>query len=249
MRIDLNSDCGESYGDRTVGDDSRIIPLLTSANLACGGHGGDQPTMAAALSLVAEHGVRLGAHVSYPDIAGFGREVLALPADELAQSLADQFSALRAEALAHSLAVAYLKPHGALYNHAQTDSATAQVIVDLALSVVPTLAILTMPAGELARVARACGVPVIAEAFADRLYLDANTLAPRTMDGAVHRDVERVVAQAVALATGEEFASADGSLVRVKCDSVCVHSDSPGALEFLSAIRKAFVEQGVEVRA
>ena len=246
MRIDLNSDCGESFGEQIVGDDEQIIPLLSSANLACGAHGGDHRVMQRAVQIAVENGVRIGAHVSYPDMANFGREVMELPPERLRYTIVEQLRRLADVAVKQSARLAYVKPHGALYNQAHRDAPTAQTVLDAIVVFDPQLAIMCMPDSVIGQLATERGVRVIWEGFADRAYLADGSLAPRSVPGAVHTDPDAVAAQAMALARREPIETLDGGRLWLDVQSICIHSDTPGALELLRAVRTAFAAAGIE---
>ena len=247
MRIDLNSDCGESFGEHLVGDDEQIIPLLSSANLACGAHGGDPEVMARAIALASAHKVRIGAHVSYPDRENFGRVVMQLSPDELRHSIAEQLHRLTEAAARAQADVTYVKPHGALYNEAQKDVQSATAVLDAVEEFDAALPVVCMPGSEIAGLAQQRGIAVTLEGFADRAYLASGALAPRSMARAVHTDVDLVVGQALAIARREPVQTLDGGYLRVPAESICIHSDTPGALAMIRAVRAALIAADFEV--
>lgn len=247
MRIDLNSDCGESFGEHIVGDDEQVIPLVSSANLACGAHGGDHRVMQRAVQIAKDNDVRIGAHVSYPDMANFGREVMELPPARLRYTIVEQMRRLADVALKQKAAVAYVKPHGALYNQAHKQAECAETILDAMIEFDPQLAIMCMPNSVIGQLAGERGVRVIWEGFADRAYLADGSLAPRSLPGAVHTDAAVAATQALALARREPIQTLDGGQLWLDVQSLCIHSDTPGALELLHAVRAAFAEAGIEV--
>jgi 5-oxoprolinase (ATP-hydrolysing) subunit A len=226
--IDLSADLGEG----SPGEDE-IWPLITSANVACGGHIGDDDSMREAARLATAHGVRFGAHPSYPDREHFGRRSLAMPADALRDTLLAQLAALHAFGQIH-----HVKPHGALYNDAHKDRALAGVIVDAMRSFDPALAIVCSDLSQMAAAARAAGVRVIREAFADRRYEPDASLVPRAIAGST-LTIDEAAAQAALLA-GEGIAIArDGTRVAIPFDTICIHADLAGAPARLRAIRAA----------
>ena len=220
--INLSADLGEG----SPGEDE-IWPLIASANVACGGHVGDEHSMREAARLAREHGVQLGAHPSYPDREHFGRRSLSMPPDELRASLAAQLSALRAFGEVH-----HVKPHGALYNDAHKDRALADVIVS---ALDPSTAIVAPDHSQMAAAARAAGISVIREAFADRRYEPDGSLTPRSIAGST-LSIEEAAAQAALLASNGVVVARDGTRVAIAFDTLCIHADMPNAVERLRAI-------------
>ncbi|MQY31398.1 LamB/YcsF family protein [Nocardia aurantia] len=245
--IDLNSDLGEGFGAWSMGDDIALLDIVTSANIACGFHAGDPSIMRRTCAAAVERGVRIGAHVSYRDLAGFGRRAIAVPPRELADECLYQIGALDACARAAGDAVRYVKPHGALYHSASADPEIAAAVVS-ALTAFGGLALLASPGSELERAADAAGIAFHAEGFADRGYTPAGTLVPRGAPGDVlpPRDA---VAQALSIAVGGTARDATGAEVPVAVRSLCVHGDSPGAVAMARSIRDTLAGEGVELRA
>jgi UPF0271 protein len=248
LSIDLNADLGETVEGEPTADDAAMFAVISSASVACGGHAGDPDAMRAAVSLAAARGVAIGAHPSYPDRAGFGRRAMRIAPARLRRELATQLRALRSA----GADIRYVKPHGALYHAAGSDPLTAAAVVaevaalaaDLGRSV-PLLGL-----GDRLREAAAdAGLPFFAEAFLDRGYLPDGTLVPRGMAGALLHDAEEVAARAVRLATTGEVVALDGSVVRTGAVSLCLHGDTPEAVEMAGAVRAALAEAGVRVRA
>jgi UPF0271 protein len=248
LSIDLNADLGETVEGEPTADDAAMFAVISSASVACGGHAGDPDAMRAAVSLAAARGVAIGAHPSYPDRAGFGRRAMRIAPARLRGELATQLRALRSA----GADIRYVKPHGALYHAAGSDPLTAAAVVaevaalaaDLGRSV-PLLGL-----GDRLREAAAdAGLPFFAEAFLDRGYLPDGTLVPRGMTGALLHDAEEVAARAVRLATTGEVVAIDGSVVRTGAVSLCLHGDTPEAVEMAGAVRAALAEAGVRVRA
>lgn len=246
-RVDLNSDLGESFGVWRLGDDAAMYPLITSANLACGYHAGDAATMVASCRAAAAHGVTIGAHPSYRDLAGFGRRDIEQPLDTLHADVLYQVSALEGIAAHTGTAVSYLKPHGALYNRAAVDLEVAEVIADVARA--RGLPVLGLPGSAMQAACARVGVRFVTEAFVDRGYLADGTLAPRDLDGAVLTDPAVVAARAVRMVLDDEVEAVDGTVLTVRADSLCVHGDTPGAVAIARAVRAALDAAGVEVRA
>ena len=245
--VDLNSDLGESFGAWTLGDDAAMLPLVTSANLACGFHAGDPSVMLAASRTAVQHGVAIGAHPSYRDLAGFGRRDMEVPSDQLHADVLYQVSALAGIAAHAGGRVAYLKPHGALYNRIVVDLDVAEVVADVARAL--DLPVLGLPGSAIAAACDRVDVRFVREAFADRGYLADGTLAPRSLDGAVLTDPAEVAVRAVRIATEGIVIAVDGTEVSARVDSLCVHGDTPGAVELAIAVRAALDHAGVEVAA
>lgn len=223
MAIDLNSDVGESYGAWRLGDDDAVLRIVTSANVACGFHGGDPATLRAVCTSAVTHGVRIGAQVSYPDLMGFGRRFLAMSEDELRDAVLYQLGALDAFAQVGGSEVAYVKPHGALYHATFDNEAHAAAVVAAAGEYDPSLAILGAPGSALLAAAETAGLEAVPEAFIDRAYLPDGRLLDRTEPGAVITDVETIAARAVRLAVDREIEAVDGTVVAVHARSLCVH--------------------------
>lgn len=250
MRIDLNADVGESFARWTLGDDAGLAPVLSSMNVACGFHAGDPAVMTSTVRLAREHGIAIGAHVSYRDLAGFGRRFIDADPAELRAEVRYQVGALTAIAAAEGAAVTYCKPHGALYNtiveHEQQAAAVVEALVGLAEHG-QTLTLLGLPGSLPLRLASAAGLPTAAEAFVDRAYQADGTLVSRSRDGAVLHDPDVVAARAVRMVTDGVVEAVDGTLVRLRPASLCVHGDSPGAVAMARAVRAALDAAGVTV--
>ncbi|MFF9110614.1 MULTISPECIES: LamB/YcsF family protein [unclassified Streptomyces] len=247
--IDLNADLGEGFGRWQLTDDERLLSVVTSANVACGFHAGDAATMRRVCELAAERGVRIGAQVSYRDLAGFGRRAMDVPPAELAAEVAYQIGALEVFARAAGSRVAYIKPHGALYNRVVGDEEQAQAVVDGVLLADPALPVLGLPDSRLLERAEKAGLPVVTEAFADRAYTDEATLVPRGRDGAVITDAETVVERSLSLAASGTVAAHSGARIEVRARSLCLHGDTPGAVELARRVRRRLEESGVRVEA
>jgi 5-oxoprolinase (ATP-hydrolysing) subunit A len=245
--IDLNADLGESFGVWRLGDDEALLSLVTSANIACGFHAGDPLTIRQACAGAVARGVAIGAQVSYRDLAGFGRREMVVPASELTAEILYQIAALDGIARAEGGKVSYVKPHGALYNRAITDPVQAAAIAAAICAYDAALPLLTLPGGQAARAAAAAGLPVVAEAFADRAYQPDGTLVPRGQPGAVLTDPGLVAARAVGMATRNAVVSATGAEIAVRPRSLCIHGDTDGAVVLARTVRQALQEAGVRV--
>ncbi|WP_237208446.1 LamB/YcsF family protein [Rothia nasimurium] len=246
--LDLNSDSGESFGSWTMGDDAAMMQIVSSANIACGFHAGDPSVARSTVRAARENGVTVGAHVSYPDLGGFGRRFMDMTATELTDSVIYQAGALQAIARIEGTEVRYCKPHGGLYNAIVHHTVQAQAVAQ-ALHELGDLPILCLPGSEVARAADALGVPVFYEAFADRGYTPEGTLVSRREPGAVIHDPQAVAERVVRMAVDGEVVAVDGSVVPLQAASVCVHGDTPGAVAIAAQVRVALEDAGVQLRA
>ncbi|MDV9191503.1 5-oxoprolinase subunit PxpA [Streptomyces sp. SR27] len=247
--IDLNADLGEGFGRWTLTDDEQLLSVVTSANVACGFHAGDAATMRRVCELAAGRGVRIGAQVSYRDLAGFGRRSMDVPAAELAAEVAYQIGALEVFARAAGARVAYVKPHGALYNRVVRDEEQAAAVVEGVLLADRTLPVLGLPGSRLHEAATAAGLPAVPEAFGDRAYRADGSLLPRGQAGAVVSDPEAVVERSVAMARSGVVTAHCGSSVPVRARSLCLHGDTPGAVDLARRVRERLEASGVRVEA
>ncbi|MCX5137835.1 LamB/YcsF family protein [Streptomyces sp. NPDC060011] len=248
-RIDLNADLGEGFGRWRLTDDEQLLSVVTSANVACGFHAGDAATMRRVCELAAERGVRIGAQVSYRDLAGFGRRAMDVPSDELAAEVAYQIGALEVFARAAGSRVAYVKPHGALYNRVVHDEEQAAAVVEGVVLAGAALPVLGLPSSRFLKVAERAGLPVVTEAFADRAYTQEGTLVPRTEEGAVITDAEAVVERSLGLARSGTVTARSGERVPVRARSLCLHGDTPGAVGLARRVRERLESSGVRVEA
>ncbi|MFJ8077659.1 LamB/YcsF family protein [Streptomyces sp. NPDC096176] len=247
--IDLNADLGEGFGNWRLTDDKQLLSVVTSANVACGFHAGDAVTMRRVCDLAAERGVRIGAQVSYRDLAGFGRRSMDVPSEELAAETAYQIGALQIFARAAGSRVSYVKPHGALYNRVVHDEEQAAAVVDGVLLSGERLPLLGLPGSQLHTMAEKAGLPVITEAFADRAYTAQGTLVPRAESGAVISDPAAVVERSVSMARFGVVTSRCGRSVAVRARSLCLHGDTPGAVALARKVREQLEGVGVRVEA
>ncbi len=248
VHIDLNADVGESYGPWVMGNDEALLPLVTSANVACGAHAGDPLVMSRTVALAARLGVSIGAHPGYPDRDGFGRRDLGMTEDELEASILAQLGALAAFTRAAGVPMVHVKPHGALYNRAATDPALAEVVARAVRRFSPALVLVGLARSALLDAGRAAGLRVAAEAFADRAYEADGTLRPRRLPGAVHHDPTRAAEQALAIARLGVVRAHSGSLIDVGADTICLHGDTPNAPAFARAVRDVLEGAGIELR-
>ena len=245
--IDLNADLGEGFGRWTIPGADDVLALVTSASIACGAHAGDPVVMRATVREARAHGVVVGAHPGYPDLAGFGRRELGLGADEIAAHVAAQTGALLGVARLEDTAVRYVKAHGALYNRAARDIAAARAIVAAARGIDTALVLLALDGSEMIRAAEEAGMRVAREAFADRAYRADGTLVPRGEAGAVLDDATRVADRALRIVEEGRVETADGGTIRLRADSLCVHGDSPHAPRLVGAVRERLERAGVRV--
>ncbi|RCW70203.1 LamB/YcsF family protein [Pseudorhodoferax soli] len=249
MHIDLNSDLGESLGAWTMGDDAAMLSIVSSANVACGFHAGDAAGILKTLRAAAERGVAVGAHVAYPDLAGFGRRNMDVASADLQADVVYQIGALQGLAKVAGTRVRYVKPHGALYNTIAHDRRQAGDVIAAIRAIDPTLVLVALAGAPLVAWAREAGLTVVAEAFADRAYTPEGTLVSRREPGSVLHDPDAVAARMLRLAQEGVVEAIDGSTVRVQADSICVHGDSPGAVAMARQVRAVLEHAGVAVQA
>jgi len=246
-RIDLNCDMGESYGAWTMGADAEVMPHISSANIACGFHGGDPATIRKTVRLAIDHGVTIGAHPSLPDIQGFGRRVMKISPQEMYDLVVYQAGAVEGFARAAGSRLHHIKCHGALYNMAANDEGLSDAMARAAKDLGAMLYVLSKSTNY--DVAKRLGVRVCGEVFADRGYSDDGTLAPRDKPGGMVEDADKAVAQALAMVEDGYVTSLSGKRVPVAVDTLCLHGDQPGAAAFARALRKAFAERNITVAA
>jgi UPF0271 protein len=247
LTIDLNADLGESFGSSRIFEDASLLELVSSANIACGFHAGDATTMRDTVNAAKLRGVTIGAHPSYPDIPGFGRRELGLPPREICFHVAAQIRALRDICGAEDARLAYVKPHGALYNRAARDAHAAKAVVEAIRSVEPSLTLLGLAGSEMAKAAEHGRIAFASEAFVDRAYKSDGTLVPRDQPGAVIHDVKNAVQRAVMLVKGSTITADDRTELRISARSLCVHGDNPDAAAMLRTLRKRLEEAGVTI--
>ncbi|MEM0287807.1 MAG: 5-oxoprolinase subunit PxpA [Nitrososphaerota archaeon] len=243
--IDINSDMGESFSAYKIGEDEQLVEYITSANLACGFHGGDPPIMEKTVKLCKERRINIGAHPSFPDLQGFGRRAMEISVHELHSILLYQVGALEAIARVGGMQVYHIKPHGALYNIAFSREDYAETIANVAKELNKVL--LAPYNSAMARAASRIGVKVAFEAFADRRYMQDGSLVPRSQEGAVIRDPEQAAEYALRIAEGEEIKSIDGKNLKIIANSICIHSDTPGAAAIAKSVRRRLDSAGIKV--
>ena len=240
--VDLNADLGEGF------DDESLLPYLTSCNVACGAHAGSPATMRATLAAAKKHGVACGAHPGFPDRKNFGRREMPLTLAELSATISEQIDRLQEAASETGVALSHIKPHGALYHGANRRSDVARCFLETVARRQPAWIVVGQAGSLLLDEARRAGLRVAAEGFADRLYLEDGTLAPRGVAGAVFESAEKAAAQALSLVARESVEASNGQRLRVKVQTICLHGDTPGAASFAKAIRSRLEEAGVEIR-
>lgn len=249
MNIDLNADLGEGFGPWRMGDDEALLGIVSSANVACGYHAGDPAVMRRTVRLAKAHGVAIGAHVAYPDLQGFGRRPMQIPAEELEAMLIYQIGALAALAAAEGLALHHVKPHGALNNAASAERALAETVCR-AVAACGRHLLLYAPAGsQLAAAGRAAGLRVVEEIFADRAYLDNGQLVPRSRPDALIHDAEAALDRILSMLSEGAVLSLNGVRLPLRADSVCVHGDHGAALALARRLRQGLEAAGHRIVA
>ena len=243
--IDLNADLGEGYGPWPMGEDAAMLGLVSSANIACGGHAGDPETMFATLRMAADLGVVVGAHPGYADRLGFGRRVIPMRPDEIGRMVAAQIGSLQALAAMAGTKVAYVKPHGALANLAAANQEVAQAIVAAVRAIPADLAVLAISGTALEKAAHHADLVVFSEVFADRAYLPTGHLVPRGQPGAVIDDPDQAATRLLGFLKTGLMPVLGGDPIRLAAQSICVHGDSPAAVAMARLIRQKLVAAGI----
>lgn len=247
MYIDLNSDLGESFGAYTLGMDEDVLAHVTSANIATGWHAGDPLIMERTVALCKEYGVAVGAHPGYPDLVGFGRRKMDITPQEARAYMLYQLGALHSFAKVHGVMVQHMKLHGAFYNTACVTPALADAIIDAMASYDTSVALMVLSGSYIAKAALARGLPVIQEVFADRGYTAEGTLVPRSEPGAFIKDVNQALERVLQMIEDGTVMTADGQIIPIIADSVCVHGDNPEAVEFTQSLREGLERAGISV--
>jgi len=249
-RIDLNCDMGEGFGAYAMGNDSQVLPFVSSVNLACGFHGGDPRVMDRSVAMALRAGVAIGAHPSHYDLRGFGRRAIRADPEEVEADVVYQLGALLAFVRSHGAKLSHVKPHGALYHQAAEDLATARAVARAVARVGRELRLVGIAGSEaLRRAADEAGLALAAEAFADRRYNPDGTLQSRQIDGALILDPQAAAEQAARIASEGRVVAVDGSAIPLRADTLCLHGDNINAEEIAWAVRQALDAAGVEVRA
>ena len=247
LKVDLNCDLGESFGAYTIGMDEKVIPLISSCNIACGYHASDPLVMEKTVAMACGAGIGIGAHPGFPDLMGFGRRNLNVSPAEAGAYVTYQLGALHAFAKAAGVRVSHVKPHGALYNMAAKDYALALAIAKAVKAFDPSLILLGLSGSESVRAAEDIGLPAAREVFADRAYMPDGSLMPRTREGAVLHDEDEAIRRTVRMVKEHRVTACDGQDIEISPDSICVHGDNVKALAFVTQIRRALEEEGVKI--
>jgi UPF0271 protein len=247
--IDINCDMGESYGAWKMGADAEVMPYITSANVACGFHGGDPATIRTTVKLAADHGVAVGAHPSLPDLQGFGRRAMKISAQDMYDLVLYQAGAVEAFARAAGVRLHHVKCHGALYNMAANDEALSEAMARAVKDLGGDVMLYALSNSKMMAIGKQHGLRVAGEVFADRGYADDGTLAPRGSPGAMIEDAAVAARRALDMVKHGSVKSLSGKTVAVSADTLCLHGDQPGAVTFAKALREAFAEQGIAVAA
>lgn len=247
--VDLNADLAEGYGVWELGDDAAMLDIVTSANLACGFHAGNPVGLSRTCAEAADRGVRIGAQVGYFDLAGFGRRRIEVDPAELTADVIYQIGALQALARSAGSVLGYVKPHGALYNTIVIDRSQARAVAEAVHAVDPGLPVLGLAGSVFFEEAGRLGLRTVAEAFADRAYRPDGQLVSRREAGAVLSDPDEIAERVLGMVATGQVTAADGSVIGIEVESVCVHGDSPGAVQIAAAVRDRLVAEGVDLAA
>lgn len=247
--IDLNSDLGESFGPWPMGDDTAMLDIVTSANIACGFHAGDPAGILRVLREAASRGVVIGAHVGYRDLVGFGRRNMDPSSDELVADTIYQIGALQGLAKAAGTSVRYVKPHGALYNTIANDARQAADVISGIKAVDPSLVLMALAGAPIVQQARDAGLTVVCEAFADRAYDPQGNLVSRRLPGSVIHDPQEVARRMLAMIAGEGIVAIDGTRIHIEAQSICIHGDTPAAVAIARTLRDAIEARGFDLKS
>lgn len=246
-RIDINCDLGESYGNFKVGNDDAIFPYLSSCNIACGFHGGDPFHIKKTITKAIKHKVQIGAHPSYPDRLGFGRNKMSIEGNELQAIIEYQVATLKAMAESQGTQVKYVKPHGALYNSMSNNIEEAKYVIAGIFAIDPNLKIMGLAGSEIEAYARSQGIDFIPEGFADRRYEEDGNLRSRRKEGSVIHAAKDASKQVLSLAKDQKLIAYNGQEIIVKAKSICIHGDNPAALEILKAIHEVLEIHNIQI--
>jgi len=250
FQIDINCDLGESYGEFKVGNDEKIMPYISSANIACGFHAGDPMAIAQTICLAKKHGVAIGAHPGFPDLLGFGRREMKLTNEEIKNYVIYQVSALQGFAKAAGLTLQHVKPHGALYNMAVKDEKLSKAIVEAIKLIDSNLIVFSSPNTALAKATTKLGLRVACEFFADRAYNSDGGLLSREYPNSIVQEPKSVIERTIRVVEEGTVMAADGEIVNLgKLHTVCVHGDTPNAVELVKILRKMLIKKGINVTA
>ena len=247
LKVDLNSDLGESFGTYKLGMDEEILKYVSSANIACGWHAGDPLIMEKTVKIAVDNNVAIGAHPGLPDLMGFGRRNMSISLDEARTYIKYQVGALMAFANAHNVRLQHVKPHGALYNMAAKDYNLAVALCEGVRQVDKSLVFMGLANSQMEKAAKSVGIPFAAEVFADRGVLDDGTLVPRNQEGAMIHDADIAIKRVIKMIKEGIVESINGKAVPIKADSVCVHGDNPQAIEFVKKIKSFLEKEGIKI--
>ena len=246
---DLNSDLGESFGAYKIGADDKIIPLVTSVNIACGYHAGDPLVMQKSVALAKQYGVSVGAHPGFPDLLGFGRRNMNATPAEVKAYIQYQVGALSAFSRAAGVKLHHVKPHGAMYNMAGADYKLARAVAEAVAEIDDSLVLLALSGSEMIRAANEIGLPCASEVFADRHYEEDGSLRARSKPDSVIHDEEECISRVLRMVTEGKVTAVTGKDIDLRADSICVHGDTPEALAFIRRIRETLEKNGVGIGA
>jgi 5-oxoprolinase (ATP-hydrolysing) subunit A len=246
--IDLNSDLGESYGAFTIGNDKEVLKYISSANIACGYHAGDHNVMFETVSLAKKYGVQIGAHPGLPDLAGFGRREMILSPREIYHLVIYQIGSLAAVCKVNGISLVHVKPHGALYNMAAKNPEIAQAIAEAVSDYDLSLVLYALAGSELVKAGEEKGLVVAQEVFADRTYQPDGTLTSRLKENALIHDTKVAIKRVIRMINEGTVEAEDGTDLLIKADTICVHGDSPQALDFVTELRKALSQENISIR-
>ncbi|RIL69897.1 5-oxoprolinase subunit PxpA [Staphylococcus devriesei] len=249
MQIDLNCDLGEAFGNYSFGGDADIIPLITSANIACGFHAGDENVMNETVKLAKEHGVGIGAHPGLPDLKGFGRRNMDIAPNEIYNLVVYQLGALNGFCKIHGTRINHVKPHGALYQMGARDKTIAHAIAQAVYDFDPELIFVGLSNTLLISEAQNVGLKVASEVFADRRYEDDGQLVSRKEKDASITNTEEALNQVIKMVTENKVVSKNGKEINLQADTICVHGDGAHALEFVTQIRKKLTKEGIDIQS
>ena len=246
--VDINSDLGESYGAFTVGNDKEVLKYISSANIACGYHAGDHNVMFETVRRAKKYGVQIGAHPGLPDIPGFGRREMILSPREIYNLVIYQIGSLAAVCKVNGISLSHVKPHGALYNMAAKNSEMAKAIAEAVFDFEPGLVLFGLAGSELVKAGEEKGMFVAQEVFADRTYQPDGTLTPRSKENALIHDTQVAIKRVVRMIKEGKVAAVDGTEVKIKADTICVHGDSPQALGLVTELKQVLIQENISMR-
>lgn len=250
LTIDLNCDMGESFGNYKIGNDDQVMPFITSCNVACGFHGGDPLQIEKTIKHALKYGLQIGAHPGFPDLQGFGRRRMQVPADELRAIIKYQIAAIKGITESLGGQLTYVKPHGALYNMAADDAKIAESILQAIQEIGEDIAFMGLAGSQsMEQTTKKAGIRFIAEAFADRRYTPNGRLQSRSIEGAVIHDPQQAAAQVLTIAKDKQVTSSENTIIHLEAQSICIHGDNPKVGEILQAIGVLFRMNGVVKKA